>query len=433
MIEMEAAEPAVAPPAVTGREPLSGAKTAPLLSWVALAFAALIAPLAYAANLGFAPVTALAGLLCLPLIARARAPSRGIWLLIALLIWALASYGWSPAAPDPAALGSLKSLEGVTGLKLVFELALYASFALAMRAVPPRAAERALMAAAVLLSAMTAVMLVEAFAGAQVYRGIKAALGQPTSPDLAIRNIARACYVLALLLWPLAVFLSSRGRRAWAVTLAVGCLVCSVALGVDSPIAALIVSGVVFALVLRFGARALWACIAGVAIYFITAPVFVSLASGAGAMHETPGRIGKASWTARLQIWSSVDRLILAKPLSGWGLDSSRSWPDLIPLHPHDAAMQLWLELGPIGAGLAALFFAWLFSRIAVLAQSDRTMAAAAAASTTAYVIMGALSFGVWQEWWLAIGAGAIAVCAWAAASRRASGAARAQAGLVPL
>jgi hypothetical protein len=56
---------------------------------------------------------------------------------------------------------------------------------------------------------------------------------------------------------------------------------------------------------------------------------------------------------------------------------------------------------------------------VAILIDEDQTMGAAAAAAAVAYLTIGALSFGVWQEWWLAVGALAIVVCGFVAASRR--------------
>jgi O-antigen ligase len=159
--------------------------------------------------------------------------------------------------------------------------------------------------------------------------------------------------------------------------------------------------------------------LAGAVIYFATAPLVANFATHLFRPHELPGQIGKQSWAERLDIWRFVSAEILQNPLKGWGLDASRAWPLDIPLHPHDAALQLWLELGALGAALAALFWAWLFTRIAALVEIDRTMAAACAATATAYLTIGALSFGVWQEWWLAVGAVAIVVCTLVTASRR--------------
>jgi hypothetical protein len=57
---------------------------------------------------------------------------------------------------------------------------------------------------------------------------------------------------------------------------------------------------------------------------------------------------------------------------------------------------------------------AWvaIFSLINNLTQRDRNLGAVAAATAVTYLTIGALSFGVWQEWWLALGALAFATIA---------------------
>ena len=76
----------------------------------------------------------------------------------------------------------------------------------------------------------------------------------------------------------------------------------------------------------------------------------------------------KGSAGHRLLIWSFVGERIAERPLLGWGLDASRAIPGgkeeirpgltRLPLHPHNAALQVWLELGMPGALLAALLSA---------------------------------------------------------------------------
>ncbi|MEK9708579.1 MAG: hypothetical protein VW618_12280, partial [Alphaproteobacteria bacterium] len=105
-------------------------------------------------------------------------------------------------------------------------------------------------------------------------------------------------------------------------------------------------------------------------------------------------------------------------PLFGWGLDASRDIPggqtmiylfDLndgrtafgqaLPLHPHNAVIQIWLELGIIGLALLALLFA---AAIKATAQAmNRFAQAAAAATVTSAFVMAQLGFGVWQGWWI--------------------------------
>jgi len=119
-----------------------------------------------------------------------------------------------------------------------------------------------------------------------------------------------------------------------------------------------------------------------------------------------------ASWAARLDIWTFASARMAEKPVFGWGLDASRTFQDLIPLHPHDAALQLWLELGVFGAVLGALIWAFIFWRFAEAAPRQRLYAAAGCATAWSTLIIGAFSFSLWQEWWICLAALAFAACA---------------------
>ena len=82
------------------------------------------------------------------------------------------------------------------------------------------------------------------------------------------------------------------------------------------------------------------------------------------------------------------------------GGDPVRPGQTWMPLHPHNAPLQLWLELGVPGAVVFALLvaLAWL-----ALAEVDwpRPFAAAAGASLMAALVASLASYGVWEEWWL--------------------------------
>ena len=72
-----------------------------------------------------------------------------------------------------------------------------------------------------------------------------------------------------------------------------------------------------------------------------------------------------------------------------------------------------------LGALLGALFWGWLFFRIQRVSREDPVWAAMACATAAAYLLISAISFGVWQEWWLGLGAIAIACCAMVLQTRR--------------
>jgi O-antigen ligase len=152
-------------------------------------------------------------------------------------------------------------------------------------------------------------------------------------------------------------------------------------------------------------------------VYWITAPLIVLAAVRAGVVHTLHSFVQK-SWDERLDMWSFAAAKIVEKPWTGWGLDASRTFGSAISLHTHDAAIQVWLELGAVGAVLAAAFWIGVWSLIEGLARRDRTAAAAASATAVAYLTIGGLSFGVWQEWWLGLGAMAAVACVCLARSR---------------
>jgi O-antigen ligase len=140
-------------------------------------------------------------------------------------------------------------------------------------------------------------------------------------------------------------------------------------------------------------------------------PWLVSAAAEGGALDQLRAAL-PASWAARFDIWSYAAARVAQQPWLGWGLDASRHFGLAVPLHPHNAAMQVWLELGAVGAALFATVWAALFAAVARIAGADRSGAAACAGAAGAYFTIGALSFGVWQEWWLALAALAAAACA---------------------
>lgn len=121
----------------------------------------------------------------------------------------------------------------------------------------------------------------------------------------------------------------------------------------------------------------------------------------------------------RLTIWRFVGDRIADRPMLGWGMDSSRTIPggdggvvverpdqddrrseQMLPLHPHNAVLQVWLELGAGGAlALGALLWVLVGK---VVASGDRWARAAAAMTLVAALVIACSSYGLWQGWWQA-------------------------------
>jgi hypothetical protein len=117
----------------------------------------------------------------------------------------------------------------------------------------------------------------------------------------------------------------------------------------------------------------------------------------------------------RLMIWSYVKEKILEKPFIGHGFFSSRNIANklrktqsgtkyqLIPLHPHNSILQIWLELGVLGIIIFLSFIKLILNKIYYYVQINRSVATIAFITFFQVFIIGQISFGLWQSWWLAV------------------------------
>ena len=229
-----------------------------------------------------------------------------------------------------------------------------------------------------------------------------------------------AVSVLALLL-PLVLAASIPRALQFAILLP-GLAVALWLPGESAKIAAL--AGVVAALAAMVAPRLVaWGAAAVLALMFLAAPLIFSAGlSRAPDLSSLP-----VSAAHRVLIWDFVTQRIAEKPLLGWGMEASRSIPggtatfdratldrfgldspaergsfaapsvQRLPLHTHNNALQLWLELGGIGAALAAALAVAVMLAACATPIAPAALGAAVAAATT-----GQLSFGAWQPWWIA-------------------------------
>lgn len=359
--------------------------------WVLVGAASLTPLLAWLGPLGFAPLLSLMGLLTLPALRVERGDRLAVSLLLALVAWASVSSLWSPAKPA--------ALEESTALKLPLELLLYWSALCGARQAEPRLAKLALRVLAWGLATHGMLLLVEAFTGVGLYRAFRAAIGDPADFANARKNVAHGSFVLALL-WPVALAAGRRGGApAWlGVPMAVGVAVGASVLLADAPVLAVGLAVFVAGLV------AVWPTAAPKGLGLAAALTVILMPLVAWAIQASaPGPQLPLSWAQRTGYWTAAIQFLSEHPFRGWGLEASRAFAPAIVLHPHNGALQLWLELGLPGAVLAALFWARVF-RTGV-SRERGLMAAGVAASAAVYLLFGLVSFGVWQEWWLAVGA----------------------------
>ena len=110
----------------------------------------------------------------------------------------------------------------------------------------------------------------------------------------------------------------------------------------------------------------------------------------------------------RLEIYDFVARYSMNKPILGHGLDAAREIKDFDSKgkfmqesqisHPHNFALQLWLELGLIGVLLAGFFIQSLLASLGKRESLSLSYFSVFLIGLCAY----SFSYGLWQAWMIA-------------------------------
>ncbi len=137
--------------------------------------------------------------------------------------------------------------------------------------------------------------------------------------------------------------------------------------------------------------------------------------------HQT---LASAHSDDRVAIWLSFEAAARRRPILGNGFGSTLDMqkapvaaeiaPERVTLlgvsHPHNAFLQLWVEMGGLGAALAAtLFVSWFMA----IGRSPARLQPFLLTWTATVAAIALVSHGAWQAWWIAaIAAGAAAFAA---------------------
>lgn len=125
----------------------------------------------------------------------------------------------------------------------------------------------------------------------------------------------------------------------------------------------------------------------------------------------------------RFVIWHAVSDLVMEKPVMGWGVDSARAAPggktwlilnscdedgvasgpnvmegEMIPLHPHNGALEIWFCLGALGAVFSSLAL-WRVFALARRTWPDRMGALTVGAFSCTALLIFLIGFSIWQAW----------------------------------
>jgi O-antigen ligase len=241
-------------------------------------------------------------------------------------------------------------------------------------------------------------------------------LGLPLRRALGVRAVTfiynRPAITLLLVFWPLAGLLWAAGHRilpgALAILLTATVLYCDSGAAVLGLLAGGLALGL--ALTIRRGAVALVGL--GMLSALAVAPVMGEIAEWASPPEVVDG-LQDAHARDRIEIWQSFGAAVRERFLLGTGFGTSSALAQdpvvqevpqearvlLGVWHAHNGYLQVWTELGLIGALVAGLAVVLLLRGIGHLA-GWRLPAALAAVGCAASIML--VGHSAWQGWWIA-------------------------------
>jgi len=119
----------------------------------------------------------------------------------------------------------------------------------------------------------------------------------------------------------------------------------------------------------------------------------------------------------RLLVWEYVGNTLLQKPIIGHGIGTSRligqniifnipytnrEIKGGIPLHPHNNFLEIWLELGLLGALIISLIWIKIIKFGISIRKNSYILGTGVCTSIVTMFVMCNLTFGAFQAWWMA-------------------------------
>ncbi len=242
-------------------------------------------------------------------------------------------------------------------------------------------------------------------------------LGMEVQRGHELDRLNRTSGVIAILVWPVALVVAKMlGRWIAALVIALAALALF-SLSPSTPVLAFVAGAGAFAVAWMSPIWAMRLLLIAFAASIAMVPLLDQIVP---TMNEflIANISAPNSEVHRFVIWRFAAERILEHPLLGWGMDSARAIPGgdtelflfqvgedvttgpALPLHPHNALIQIWLELGLVGLLLAGGLFALAVSSISQR-PGNRAGPAACAAAIASALAIAQLSFGIWQGWWM--------------------------------
>ncbi len=250
-------------------------------------------------------------------------------------------------------------------------------------------------------------------------------LGNPWQ-ELCLKTSAKAFVPIALTLsiavWPAMLWLHMKYNSYLAILFALSTLLFLSFVDCDTApfglLAGIIIGGVAYFAPKLVGRTAQFLSV----VIILSLPFAIHSFLSVDRIHQINTIFHNFSHIHRLYVWQNVSEKIQEHWVRGYGLDTSRhedlggekkTWTvttiqgdvvpinsKAIPMHPHNAPLQWWLELGVVGAALGALLH---FQCLSYLSRYKGIIALTGMGLLVSSSFIAWINLGFWQSWWLAV------------------------------
>jgi O-antigen ligase len=218
-------------------------------------------------------------------------------------------------------------------------------------------------------------------------------------------SVMNRCLVsLSLLLWPALYILHNKKQAPFIILLLIAMCFAVFFAQSQSAIVALVLGSLSFLIALKFAKPFLYILCASVILGILASPWIAQWLFN--LRPEILIGWQNANAAQRIELWDFVARYALQQPWYGWGIEATRYIHDFDSAqifytttqitHPHNFALQLWMELGLPGALFGSGF---VFLSIKYLLTFDQKDLPFMIAAVTSMLIINLVGYDMWQSW----------------------------------
>jgi O-antigen ligase len=246
--------------------------------------------------------------------------------------------------------------------------------------------------------------------GICLFEGLSSGLIYWLTHDVSLAEAAhtanRPVVLVLLFAWPVALVLARKVGMAGSLVLVFVALIAGFTTESQSAQLAGFVAMLVLLLSWAWPKGALWMVGVGGVVSILGLPIALTLFDW--TIVEGASRAFTQTILPRLELWAFVVEKISERPLLGFGLEAGR----FLPLdgmahkffggefmhHPHNGILQVWFEMGLVGAGLFAMGWGLLITQIG---KQNALTQRYALAAVVCVLVISTVSHGLWQTWWI--------------------------------